>query len=119
LLQIVASQFFYVLANLRFEGWKIIFKVWPFLPSNRRFDTVKNENLASDGVSRRLSRQCKFDARVALSLVRRLPPVTLLELFESPIVCKKILVLCSLHKQLLLLSSSFLLLPLFLFLLVT
>jgi len=40
------------LSNERFEGWdwEIILKVWPFISSNRQFDTVTSKKFVSDGL---------------------------------------------------------------------
>jgi len=68
---------FYCLSNKQFEGWEIILKVWPFISSNRQFETVTSKKTVSDGLCKRLYRQRKFDARVEHSLFQRLPQVAL------------------------------------------
>jgi len=51
------KRIFYFSSDLRSEGGKIILKVWPFISSNPRLNTVENNKMASDSLSEPLYQQ--------------------------------------------------------------
>jgi len=65
----------YFSSDFCFEGWKIILKVWLFLCSNPRFNPVKNNKIASDGLTELLSQQWISSDWVTLARERPLRPL--------------------------------------------